>query len=115
MIRGGVAKRTWLAGRPYPFAGLTLRVRAAEERGARPPVALECVDEVEELDVEERCWAISVDEGERLRSCLVVGRRGISSSPWEAGDGDEKGVRWRIGVRIELIMSARRVRHMRMP
>lgn len=35
LINGGVAKRTWEAGNPYPFAGLTDRVLAAEDLGAR--------------------------------------------------------------------------------
>ncbi len=49
-IRGGVSKRTWLLGNPYPFAGLTLLVLAALERGARFCLLLEEVDEVEEFD-----------------------------------------------------------------
>ncbi len=70
-MRGGAAKLTLLAGSPYPFAGLTLRVRAAEERGAR---FMRFLEEEEEL---EECGLVSVV---RLRSLFVVGNKLCSAS-----------------------------------
>ena len=80
LISGGVAYRTCEAGSPYPFAGLTLLVRAAEERGARfgfgAAALLEDVDEVDEFEyLGASFWSSS----RRLRSCTVVGRRPRSS------------------------------------
>lgn len=85
-------------------------------RGARPAVGLECVEDVEEFDIEARCCAISVVEGERLRSCFVVGRRGksISFSP-DVEEVQEKGSRWRMGVRMARMTIARTVSPMRSP
>jgi len=95
LIRGGVANLTWLEGKPYPLAGLTLLVLAAEERGARLERLLEVVDDVDEF--EER-YPSGSTTSRRLRSLLDVGS--IDSSMSIPVGSEEKGSRPRIGVRI---------------
>jgi len=103
-MSGGVANRTWLGGNPYPLAGLTLRVRAAEERGARLERLLEEVEEVDELEV---CFSEGSASSRRLDSLVEVGS--VERSGDVSVGGDEKGWRFRIGVRIARVRMARSV------
>jgi len=85
-------------------------VRAAEDRGARPERPLEDVYEVEEF--EKGC---SVDGSSRRFVVPLVesGRRGNSLSSKE--DGEVRGERPRMGVRIARMIKDRRVKARRMP
>src|SRR5271156_4313056 len=89
-----------------------LRVRAAEERGARAGSLLEDVDEVEEL--EEWCSGGEASRSAwRLRSCFEVGKR---DAPLLKSLGvDEKGVTLKMGARIAREMRDSRGMARRMP